>query len=146
MRDDVRHVISQCCNTVRERNKAVTPKLSAPSPRRLSHKRWWCVAVDAFNVEGVPILSIIDEFSRFALVRLLAVEKADDAYEGLVGCFECPLLGYPAYVRSDREIFVSLRERLLTGGVVLILTSGYRPTANAVVERLHPGCNILLYA
>ncbi|KAF4654239.1 hypothetical protein FOL47_010079, partial [Perkinsus chesapeaki] len=137
MTEDIKRVISACDNNACECNRASVSPFTASSPRRLATGKWVCVACDVFHYEKLPILSVIDEYSRFACLYILSEERAVLALQALQQIFEIPFLGYPLYLRSDRGIFTSLREPLKNLGVLLILTSGHRPQANGIVERLH---------
>ncbi|KAF4675953.1 hypothetical protein FOZ60_000788 [Perkinsus olseni] len=133
------HEALQYCDDercVRERAKKTI--IDTTSPRRLATTIWSTVAADVTYIDGRGCLIAVDEYSRFASGRPVQSEASNWLWKALCSIFNDPLLGWPVYLRCDRGAgFLGLKHRLRERGVVLVATSGHRPTANACVERLN---------
>ena len=82
------------------------------------------------------VLTVICEYSRFLVARVVPSESASDLWAALKSVFDT--YGYPEYVRSDRGTgYVALQAMFTKYGSRGLLCVAERPTANACVERVH---------
>ncbi|KAF4697044.1 hypothetical protein FOZ63_026119, partial [Perkinsus olseni] len=147
IRSDVEHELRRCSNEECEKNKAKLLPLVTSDPRRLSSGPWVTCASDVTHIDGRPVLTLICEYSRYALVSLLLNEQAVSVWSAFVRMCKSSLIGYPVFLRADRGVWSALRGRLNTVGTTLVLTSSYRPTSNGICERfnatLKTKCSVL---
>ncbi|KAF4709322.1 hypothetical protein FOZ62_028966, partial [Perkinsus olseni] len=135
---DVADVLNRCPSEVCQRERRRPVKIDVSSPRRLSTAPWVLCAADITYIDRIPVLCVVDEYSRYADARVLSDESSNTIFANLMAIFTRSSMGYPRFLRTDRAPnLLALRERLASLSIRLVPTSGYRPTANSVVERFH---------
>ncbi|KAF4648080.1 hypothetical protein FOZ61_003166, partial [Perkinsus olseni] len=135
---DVADVLNHCPSEVCQRERQRPVKIDVSSPRRLSTAPWVLCAADITYIDRIPVLCVVDEYSRYADARVLSDESSNTIFANLMAIFTRSSMGYPRFLRTDRAPnLLALKERLASLSIRLVPTSGYRPTANSVVERFH---------
>lgn len=139
--NEIRQVIKECeiCNKYQPA-QARLPIMQPDLPTR----PWEKLGTDIFEFNGSKYLMIVDYYSRFPVIRLIANMTANT----ICNHFQQVLseYGLPSHIHADfgtQYISKEFREKCENSGIKLTFSSPYHHQANSVAERAIGTCKSL---